>query len=474
MTDTERLAALEQALAQLAERDARIAQLEALVATLAARVAELEARLGQNSSNSSKPPSSDPPSAPAKPATAPSGRKPGGQKGHRGHHRARRPPDHVVDHKPPACRRCGAGLCGDDPDPQWHQVTEVPPPRAEVTEHRLHTLACRDCGAATTATLPPEVPRGAFGPRLAALVAVATGVYRVGKRDAAGLVNDWFGVEMSLGAVTACEQVVSAALAPPVEAARAYVQAQPVAHADETSWRQGRRKAWLWVAATTLVTVFLIHAKRSQAAAQALLGTFAGILVSDRWNAYNPWSVERRQLCWAHLVRHFRAWAQWPERSTARVGKALVAQTDEMFRAWHRVRDGTLTRSAFQVEMVERQAQIETLLRACVASGTRKYARMAEEILKLRPALWTFVHVEGVAPTNNHAERQIRRGVLWRKNCFGTHSEAGSRFAERMLTTVATLKQQGRNIVAFVADACQARQAGQVTPSLLPPAATPT
>ena len=153
------------------------------VLALEAEVRELRARLEQNSSNSSRPPSSDPPSAPRR-APSPSGRARGGQPGHVAHQRALVPAervDRIIDHRPTQCGPCAAALpvteLGDDF--VAHQVTEVPPLRAEVTEHRLHRVRCPACGAQTRATLPPDVPRGAFGPRLQASVAVLSGRYRL-------------------------------------------------------------------------------------------------------------------------------------------------------------------------------------------------------------------------------------------------------------------------------------------------------
>ena len=99
-----------------------------------------------------------------------------------------------------------------------------------------------------------------------------------------------------------------------------------------------------------------------------------------------------------------------------------------------------------------------------------KTAGTCRDILKREEALWTFVHVEGVEPTNNLGERQVRHGVLWRKMCFGTQSEAGSRFAERIMTVVATLKQQQRNVLDYLAEACDAANWGRPAPSLLPTA----
>lgn len=447
----------------------RAATIAALLA-LVRRVAALEARLGQTSQNSSRPPSSDPPAAPH-PRRPPSGRRPGGQPGHPGHSRPLVPVvqvQAVVPVKPTHCGRCGVRLHGTDPTPWRHQVTEVPKVSPVVTEYQLHTLACR-CGATTRAALPPGVPARAFGPRLQALVAVCTGVYRLSRRTTTGLLQDLFGVDLALGSVTACEQAASQALAAPMAAAHAHVQRQPVAHVDETGWREGRHRAWLWVAATTGVTVFLVHARRGAVAAQALLGTFVGILTSDRWTAYTHWPVRSRQLCWAHLRRHFTAFAEVPG-SPGRLGRALLAETDQLFAWWHRVRDGTLARASFRSYVSPLRRRVAALLWLGSRCRHAPTAATCRQIRLLAPALWTFVRVPGVEPTNNAAERALRPGVLWRKGSFGSHSPAGSRFAERMLTVAATLKQQRRNVVDYVTLACAAALRNDPAPSLLPTA----
>ena len=439
------------------------------------RAEAAEARLRQTSQTSSRPPSSDPPSArPLRPTRPPSGRPAGGQPGHPGQHRPLVPVDQVevvVPLKPARCAQCGAPLRGDDPTPLRHQVTEVPKVTPHVTEYQVHTLACR-CGGTTRAPLPPGVPAGAFGPRLQATVAVCTGVYRLSRRTTVGLLQDLFGVELALGSVTACEQATSQALAAPVAEAQAYVQQQAVIHVDETGWREARRRAWLWVAVTAAVTVFLVHARRGAGAAQVLLGAFAGILVTDRWGAYTRWPVRRRQLCWAHLRRHFLAFSECSGQA-GRIGQALLAETRQLFAWWHRVRDGTLAHASFRSYMGPVRRRVEALLRTGTRCRHAPTAATCREILTLAPALWTFVRVPGVEPTNNAAERALRPGVLWRKGSFGSHSPAGSRFAERMLTVAATLKQQQRNVVDYITLACKAALRGEPVPTLLPPQASP-
>jgi transposase len=454
-----------------------ILTLIARVQELETEVAELGERVNRNSHNSSQPPSSDGPTVPPTPRKRPkSQRKPGGQPGHPGTMRELVPPEQVKeshDIKPETCRKCGCALEGADSQPYRHQVTEIPPVVAEVIEYRLHSLCCPECGTSTGAELPEGVPQGAFGPRLQAMTSVLTGRYRLSKRDTVAIMDDFFQVDLSPGAVCTLEQRTSAAISEPVADARQYVQEQAVVHMDETGWREANQKAWLWVAATSLVTVFLIRRSRGGKVAQEMLGaTFGGILNSDRWSAYNWVLTALRQLCWSHLLRDFQAFVDRGGESQ-RIGEAILAQSDQMFDWWHRIRDGTLTRAAFQENMRPIQQQIGALLRQGTTCDHKKTAGTCRDILKREAALWTFVRLEGVEPTNNLGERQVRHGVIWRKICFGTQSEAGSRFAERIMTVVATLKQQDRNILNYLTEACEAANWGRPAPSLRPLTSTP-
>jgi transposase len=436
------------------------------------RVAELEERLGQTSQNSSKPPSSDPPSAPPRVPRVPSGRKPGGQPKHPKHARDLVPPERVhrmVPVKPDRCKKCHRPLQGEDPNPLRHQVIDLPPIEPLVTEYQIHALFCDDCRILTRAILPPGVPRGNFSPRVAAIVSLLTSFYHLGRRTAAGAMGDLFGVRMSVGSVSNCEHITSLALKDPVDQARAYVQAQTVKNSDETSWYEGpsRKKAWLWTAFTQQVTVFLIRTSRGTAVAKELLGNACGVLITDRWCAYAWWPLAFRQLCWAHLKRHFQAFVDWGGPA-APIGHALLNEVTLLFTWWHRVRDGTLSRSSFQTYVIPLRRRVKTLLKQGSLCGHARTMSMCREILTLEPALWTFVRVPGVEPTNNAAERVIRALVIWRKICFGTHSPEGSRFVERMMTVACTLNQQGRNVVNYVTASVQAAMLGQCPPSLLP------
>lgn len=444
-----------------------IESLQQRITTLEQQVADLTARLGQNSSNSSKPPSTDGPQVKRQPPRQPSGRPRGAQPGHRLHQRPFLPADVTHPVKPSACGVCGHKLHGDDPRPWRHQVLELPVLKPEVTEYQLHSLSCPSCGATTCAELPAGVPRGQQGPRLQALVALLGGAYRLSKRPISTLLADVFGIPLCTGAVCKLERQTARAVEPVVAKLRSYVRRQPI-NMDETGWRENRQRAWLWVAATTFVTVFHIAASRSSAVVRHLLGpSFHWVLTGDRFSAYQFVALERRQICWAHLRRDFQAMidrggdGKW-------IGEQLLKESDAMFTAWYRIRDGTITRRTFQRKIRFIRNWVRHWLELGHAGGCAKTASVCAELLHVEPAFWTFTHVPSVEPTNNAAERALRHAVLWRKTSQGTDSAAGSHFVANILSVVATCRQQGRNVLEFLHACCQARLSGQPLPSLLP------
>ena len=438
---------------------------------LQAEAGQLGEQIGRNSQNSSRPPSSDLPNAPPRPKRTASGRKAGGQPGHAGHGRSLKPIDQVqrvVELKPIQCAACGALLLGEDPDPVRHQVAELPRVQPEVTEYWQQTLTCLACGAPTQAGCPAEMPPGSFGPRLQAMVGYLAGRIGASQREIEEVLETVFHTDLGLGSVPAQEDQVSVALAEPVQAVQAYVQQQLVQNVDETSWREQTKRAWLWINTTPLVTLFRVMATWGAAGAQQVLGAAAhGIVGSDRWTGYNWLKPHQRQLCWAHLKRDFQALVDRGGES-ARIGRALLEQVERTFRLWHGVRDGTLNRMDFQTDMQPIQRRVGELLREGATLSCDPTRHTCENLLKLEVALRTYVGVEGVEPTNNAAERQLRRGVLWRRRSFGTQSEEGSRFVERVLTAIATLRQQRRDVLDYLTEACAAAIRGDKGPSLLP------
>ncbi len=441
-----------------------------LVMTLLERLGRLEERVNQTSRNSAKPPSSDPPSA-VRPRRPLSERTAGGQPGHEGHGRELKRSEEVdqfIEIKPAACAQCGSLLLGEDPSPRRHQVTELPPVKPVVTEYRQHTVWCQACGAATRAAWPVGMPTSRFGPQLAATVGYLTGRVGMSHREVQDVLAAVFHTEVSLGSIAALEHAVSTALEAPVTEALHYVQRQPMRNVDETPWRECAKRVWLWVKSTPLVTVFRILTARGARSAKALLGEdFPGVVGTDRLASYDWIAPERRQLCWAHVKRDFVAMSE-RRGEAGQLGLALVAEERRVFTLWAAVRSQELSRADFQVRMLPIMARVRELLQAGARGAHTKTAGTCRHLLKREASLWTFVWEEDVEPTNNQAERPLRRAVLWRRRSFGTQSERGSRFVERVLTVVTTLRQQQRDVLAYLASACLAKLRGALAPALVP------
>jgi transposase len=457
------------------ERDQRIVALEQQVAALQAAVHELRDQLGRNASNSSLPPSANPPGAPQPVAKKPTGRKPGGPPGHPPPLRLRLPPERVnrvVPYVPSQCDRCQAPLPPepgpDDPEPTWHQVAELPPRAAPVTEYQGHARTCPCCGHLTRAAIPTDIRAESIGPRLAAVMAYLSGSQRLSKRGVEESVEAVFDVPVSLGTVARLAEQTSAALAPAHAEAVQAVRHAEVKHADETGWKQAGARRWLWVAATACVAAFLVHARRGAQALRALLGeSIVGVVCSDRWGAYGGLPLAQRQVCWAHLKRDFQKCVDRGGASAA-VGAAGLAIVAEVFAAWHLFRGGGLGRAALQDRLGPLARALREVLRLGQRCADSKVAPFCANVDALGPALWTFAAQEGVEPTNNHAERVLRRAVWWRKGSFGSHSEGGCRFVERLLTVVQTLRLQGRSVLEYLHQAIIAHRSGLPAPKLLP------
>jgi transposase len=458
--------------ARIAEQDAQIAELQQQVAALKKLVDELMEKLSRNSRNSHLPPSSDPPGARQQrkeKGKRKGKRKRGGQPGHRGNRRDLLPPEQVdefIDHFPPECENCWNPLPQvPDPAAKRYQHTEVPPIRPHTKEHRRHAVTCTDCGYRTRAAYDEKViPASPFGPRLMALIVLLTGIYHVSRRKTRELLSDVLGVRVSLGAISAVEARVSDAVGPAVDEAWDQVGRADVKHTDGTSWLQAGIAMSLWTIATTAATVFKIVANGAKDTLKPLYGALHGILVSDRAKTLTFWAMEQRQICWAHLLRKFVSFSERDGPAGA-FGRELLDYTGIAFEYWHDHKAGKLSRERFVAWMEPVQDQMEAALARAVAAGINGLSGSCADILAHKAALWTFVQRDDVEPTNNHAERELRAFVLWRKRSFGTQSQRGNLFAERVMTVAHTARKQSKNVLAFLTACCQPASAGR-PPSL--------
>ncbi|MGH9206380.1 MAG: IS66 family transposase, partial [Acidimicrobiales bacterium] len=329
-------------------------------------------------------------------------------------------------------------------------MIELPATPVDVTEYQAHGRTCPNCGHLTWAELPKEVCDHVCGPRLTATVAFLSGAMHLSKRKIEETIATVLGAPIALGTVCNLEQEMSAALADAHTEAQQAVQEAAAKNVDETGWKKAGEKRWLWGAATALVACFAIAPTRGALGLAALLGDkIKGIISSDRWSVYGRLKLGLRQLCWAHLKRDFQKLVD--RGSDAKdIGEMGLDTVTVVFELWHAFRGGGLTRGQLQRQIAPvRQTLREWLELGCACKDT-KAAAFCENLLALEPALWTFTRKEGVEPTNNHIERLLRSGVLWRKNAFGCHSEAGCRFVERILTVVQTLRLQKRPVLEFL------------------------
>jgi transposase len=467
----DRIAELE---AELARKDAIIAEQAARIAALEKQVAQLIEQLGQNSRNSHKPPSTDTPEERQKRKNrekkARQARKRGGQPGHRGTSRELLPPEKVskfVDLFPAECENCWKSLPAvPDASATRYQQIEVPPLEPRTTEWRRHQVTCPCCGYKTRAAYDgAQIPASPFGPRLMAIMALLTGVYHLGRRRAVELLSDIVGVRVSLGALSAVEERVSSAVQPCVDEAWERVHAADVKHTDGTSWSQGGVTMALWTLAATGVTVFKILENSAKNTLRPLYGALRGLLISDRAKALNFWAMAMRQICWAHLLRKFIAFSERAGPSAA-FGKKLLDYTGLLFDYCHDYKHGRLDHATFVAWLDPVRQQLEATLENAVAANISGLSGACADILEHRQALWNFVDQPGVEPTNNHAERELRAFVLWRKRSFGTQSDRGNTFAENLMTVAYTARKQHKSVLDFLTGCCGAAHDEVPPPSL--------
>jgi transposase len=446
--------------------DRRIRQLEA-------RVEKLERELAKNSRNSSLPPSSDPPGK-RRPARGKdrSGLPQGAQPGHEGHGRELLPlsaVDEVVEHWPERCE-CGhvfaAGELLAVGEPVRHQIEELPVISTQLIEHRCPRVRCPGCGEQTRAMLPADVANSAFGPRFEAAVAALSVRNRISRCDVVELAEELFGARLCAGTVEAILERAARALSEPYEDLTERVRSSGSLNMDETGWRTAGERRALWGAFSHRHAVFAIAPDRHEDHAKSLLTHTEAIVTSDRWWAYAHLPLARRQVCWAHLRRDFKAHAEGlaAERE---FGEHGLECCERVFWAWE-VFAHTHDRRELKRAIGSLQRTYEPIIRgyATRRERNRRCRGMARNLLKLWPALWTFAAHEGVEPTNNHAERALRGAVIYRKLCLGSQSEQGERRIERLLSASVTCRLQRRSLFAYMTELLTAHARGDPVPLL--------
>lgn len=441
----------------------------------------LNQRLNQDSTNSSLAPSSDSTEAKAKrkaeeKATPSSSkvRKQGAQPGHK----AVKLPlvelgenDRVVDCKPQCCKHCGESLANHvDPSPWRRQTYEVEITR-RVTEYRKHRCECSACGQITEGILPAEARGSAYGSSVVLLTGMLTGLCQVSRRIARVFIENVTGIPISVGSLSNQEKEITAASVAVMQEIETMAQNASRGNVDETCFGlKNGQSGWLWVLSTPMAVLFRLYEGRGSQYATRLLGKFDGILTSDRWGGYNKYPHQKRQLCWAHLIRDFRAVEDIGSKGEI-IGRGLRKASHSMFYRWHRFKHwkqeresqgATVLMQGFAEHMEALRHRIRDLLKKGSTYGIPK----CKAILKVEPLLWTFTENADVEPTNNAAERAIRSAVIWKKRSFGVESERGARYVESMLSLLATCRCNGINAASFLKELVCAYRLKAPTPNI--------
>jgi transposase len=442
--------------AEIAALRVRVAEAEGLVADLREQVAELAARVGQNSKNSSKPPSSDGLGKPApKSLRKKAGRRPGRPKGQPGVTMALTGrPDHVVRHEPPACGKCGTGLAGArQTGMERRQVTEIPPVKAEVTEHQMIEMECPCCGERTKADAPDGVTAPVqYGPRAAALGTYLWHGQFLSRDRACAALGEMFGCAPSAAVIAAAARKIAAFISPALDAiTKALVQAE-VAHFDETGFRVAGKLAWVHSASAGKFVLVTVHPKRGRQGMDAagVLPAFAGIAVHDAWKPYDGYDgVAGHALCGAHLLRELIAVTEtgtdddviWAQQAIDAL-LALKEAADAARQAGH---------GAIDPEILEKQSR---WFREAADAGIVLNAARRSKLQKKRRALAArmrdraddylrFAHDLRVPPDNNQAEQVIRMSKLRIKVSGCMRSMAGAETFCAIRSYLATAARHG-------------------------------
>jgi transposase len=372
--------------------------------------------------------------------------------------------DCVIDCKPDAMCECGGRVELADL-PQRHQVFEVPPMRAQVDEYRLYSGRCAGCGKPHAAVWPAGVPKGQLGPRALSLVGVLGTRYHLTQRKIRNLLDQLMGLSFSVGAISQAHGKVAVALKAPVAQATASLCTAQALWMDETHYPREGVGNWVWAAVQPLLAVFAIYPSRARYVILDFIGQeCTAAVTSDRYAGYAYMDAERRQICWAHLLRDFNRIGQRPGLA-GQIGRRLLGLGLVMFRKRQK---GQLKGHVLEGLKCRTRAALE---RGALQDRCSRTANTCTNILKLWPALWAFTTHDILVPTNNAAEQALRSIVLKRKISGPTRSLRGDQFLARGYTVHETCLRQGVDLWDFMHKAVHAFIAKTAPPSLMPHAA---
>jgi len=417
------------------------ASIRVLILSLINRIEELEAKLNRDSSNSNKPPSSDAPFKKPKTDKKKKKGKPGARKGHKGHRQTLHPPTEIQEVHPQQCP-CGCRRFENEKPYYTHQHIELPPIQMQITHFILYSGKCTGCGKINKGYTPKAFSTG-YGPRFSALMVELAGIAGNSRDMVKTFCDSVLRIPISLGTIQKVLDRASKAITPHYEAIKHTARNVAINHVDETSWKNGGNLHWLWVMANTVVVYFMIHANRSKKAFHQLIDTWNGILVSDDYGLYRKW-VGLRQTCLAHLIRTAKGLSERKNPELAACGKWARKELQRLCKMAH-APPSPKEWNAFLARLCR--------LIALYKDSKSEAGTFVRRIDKEMDNLFVFLSENGVAPTNNYAERMLRFGVIWRKRSYGSNSDKGCRWVERILSVRHTCRLHKKSTFDIITDA---------------------
>ena len=442
-SDAEKTARLERRVAQLEAEDGR---LQREVERLRSLLEEaLRAAKRQAAPFSRRRPKAHP----AKP-----GRKPGSRYGPR----CRRPVPQRIDEVievalPTRCPHCGGEVRESGVVSQYQ--AEIPEPRVEHIEFRIHVGSCRACGrpvagrhAHQTSTAVGSAA-SQLGPRALALAAVLNKRLGLPYGKTAAVLEQGWGLKVSRGGLCQALARMGRKAEPAYGALTEKIRAAPSVTPDETGWKVGGQLWWMWAFSSSEATVYAIQPGRGWEQAAAVLGAdFAGFLVRDGWGVYRQFIAAVHQTCLAHLLRRCR------EMIAAGCGRATrfphaVRKVLEAALGLRARRDqGHLSAHGLAVACGQLEARMDRLLARPRRAAQNR--RLANHLGREREALFTFLYCPGLEATNWRAEQAIRPMVVTRKVWGGNRTPAGARTQSILLSVLQTCHQQHTPVVPLL------------------------
>jgi hypothetical protein len=366
-------------------------------------------------------------------------RKPGGQPGHKGHHRKQ--PDHVdrtVHARIRTCPDCDGRLSRIQ-ETRQRIIEDVPQVQSVVTRFLIDRRYCKKCRTLVDAPVQDALPGARIGLRAMLIVAWLRYACRVPQDVAPDLLRTLLGLTISTGEVQSILDQLAKAYGPVYEKLVADLRSRPSVNPDETSWRQSGQNRWLWAFVTRWETVYHIAQGRGHQVALEILGQYEGTVCSDRMSAYDTFASKTgapQQFCWAHILGDAKELAEfYPEE-----GKPLLRSLKAVYA--HAVRiapNGTPE----DVELLE-----DALAAALDHAYTSNHcARFARNVLKDAAHLFRFVTDPSVDSTNNRAERALRPMVVARKVSGGSRSDKGVHVRAVLSSILRSMDQRGLDLL---------------------------